>query len=530
MAIPEIPRVAPQELIRARADETPERLALSDTAGRDLTFADLHVEGLRWAGALSRAGVGAHDHVASLMPNGLAVSGLWLGLGWLGAVDVSVNTAYRGEMLSFVLANSRARLLVVDAELVPVLAEVLHALPDLRLVVVQTAGAAPTLPVPTVTLAEFLDGAAVPARPVPPRISDVQGIVYTSGTTGNSKGVLVHWGRHQEGVRMFREWVRPDDVWYSMFPACHNSAKIWMRIVPFLGCRAVLSPAFKTQTFWSDVTRAGGTACLLLPNMLHWLLMAEPSEAERTHTLREVVGYGPELPAFGRRFGVPVHVNYGNTEGGNTLWHLGVEDTSDGYSGRAHPPFHARVVDPDDVEVPVGEVGELVVRCDEPWMMFSEYLDDERATICTLRNGWYHTGDAFRQDADGGFWFVDRQADYIRRRGENISSYEVERFVLEHPHVVEAAAIGVPDAGGEDEVKICVVLDEGREPDPAELVAFLAGRMPAFMVPRYVEVLPELPKTEATKRVRKRELRARGLEGTWDRVAAAAERVHGVAS
>jgi acyl-CoA synthetase (AMP-forming)/AMP-acid ligase II len=163
--------------------------------------------------------------------------------------------------------------------LLPAFAGVQHQLPDLECVVVATDGPFPQLRQPTVSLAEFLDGAEPAECCAAPRVSDVQGIVYTSGTTGVSKGVVVHWGRHQEGVRMFLDWVTPDDAWFSMFPACHNSAKIWMRLVPFIGCRAVLSPAFKTRTFFAEATRAEATVTLLLPNMVHWLLMTDPSPA-----------------------------------------------------------------------------------------------------------------------------------------------------------------------------------------------------------------------------------------------------------
>jgi crotonobetaine/carnitine-CoA ligase len=518
--VSDIPQISSPEAIRQRAGQMPDRVALSDTSGRDLTFAALYEQTLRWADALRRHGVAPGDRVANLLPNVLETSTLWIALGWLHAVDVSINTAYQGDMLRHILTDCGARILFVDRAMLAVSAEIADAVPDLELIVVLDGApdSAPALRCRIIGLAEFLDGAEPSDRFGAPRISTVQGIVYTSGTTGASKGVLVHWGRHQEGVRMFRDWITADDTWFSMFPACHNSAKIWMRIVPFLGCRAVLSPSFRTQTFLADATAAGATCTLLLPNMLHWLLMTPPSDLDRRHSLREIVGYGPELVAFGERFGVPVHVNYGNTEGGNTLWHLDAKDTSNGYSGRAHPPFYAKVVDDDDLEVPVGEAGELVVRCDEPWMMFSGYFNMPEATLQALRNGWYHTGDTFHQDADDGFWFLDRRADYIRRRGENISSYEVERFVLEHESIREAAAIGVPDRGGEDEVKLCVVLADGHTLDPRDLIGFLGDRMPAFMVPRYVEFFHDLPKTAATKRIRKVELREDALnERTWDR-------------
>jgi crotonobetaine/carnitine-CoA ligase len=179
------------------------------------------------------------------------------------------------------------------------------------------------------------------------------------------------------------------------------------------------------------------------------------------------------------------------------------------------------VVDERDNELPAGAAGELILRHDEPWVLMSGYLDDPAATAAAWRNGWFHTGDQMTRDREGNFVFVDRQSDVIRRRGENISSFEVEAAITSFPAVVQAAAVGVPAAEGEDDLLAFVVIDAGREPPPArELLEYLIGRLPHFMVPRYIEFVGELPRTP-TDKVRKAELRRRGIgPGTWDREAA----------
>ena len=179
--------------------------------------------------------------------------------------------------------------------------------------------------------------------------------------------------------------------------------------------------------------------------------------------------------------------------------------------------MEARLVDANDCEVPDGAAGELILRADTPWTMSHGYHRDPEATARSWRNGWFHTGDAFRRDAEGNYYFVDRVKDAIRRRGENISSFEVEAEILAHPAVMEAAVIGVPSAFGEEDVLAVVVPKLNSRIEPAVIVEFLAGRLPHFMVPRYVRVVRELPKTPTLK-VQKHALRAIGVTGaTWDR-------------
>jgi crotonobetaine/carnitine-CoA ligase len=189
--------------------------------------------------------------------------------------------------------------------------------------------------------------------------------------------------------------------------------------------------------------------------------------------------------------------------------------------GRPLPGYEVRLVDEHDYEVPVGDVGELAVRTDQPWWVCVGYWGMPEKTVEAWRNGWFHTGDGMRRDEDGSYFFVDRQKDAIRRRGENVSSFEVESLVNQHEAVAESAAVAVETAPGEQEIKICVVAVPGAELDPGALIEFLIPRMPRFMVPRFVELVDALPKTEATLRVQKVKLREHALnDNTWDREAA----------
>jgi carnitine-CoA ligase len=230
----------------------------------------------------------------------------------------------------------------------------------------------------------------------------------------------------------------------------------------------------------------------------------------------------PEMQQFEKRFGVRVGTCYGQTEIGAPLaigWDHGPWATC-GRPRTDYPWTETRIVDSNDEPVAAGTVGELIVRSPEPWALNMGYYKMPDKTAEAWRNGWFHTGDAFRVDEDGYYYFVDRMKDSIRRRGENISSFEVENFVIEHPGVADCAAVGVPTQLGDDEVLVQVVATDPQSFDPATLIAFLSSRMPSYMVPRYVEVVQDLPRNETSMRVRKHEIRDRGVTATtWDREA-----------
>jgi crotonobetaine/carnitine-CoA ligase len=270
----------------------------------------------------------------------------------------------------------------------------------------------------------------------------------------------------------------------------------------------VVRRRFSVSEFWQDCAAERVTVTFLLGAMAQFLRSrdaAVPPGVELDRAL--VVPLIGGLEEFRRRFGIRVTTCYGSTETGVPI--VAGFDVSDRcVAGRAAPGYELRLVDERDEEVPVGEVGELVLRTAEPWTTMIGYHDDDEATARAFRNQWLHSGDAMRRDADGVFYFVDRLKDAIRRRGENISSFDVEREVNAFPGVVESAAFAVPSSHTEDEVAVCVVAAPGVTVDAEELHAFLERRLPRFMLPSAVEVVQELPKT-LTGKVKKYELRER---------------------
>jgi crotonobetaine/carnitine-CoA ligase len=325
----------------------------------------------------------------------------------------------------------------------------------------------------------------------------------------------------------FWSWVPddalvPGDGLYCAMPLFHNSGRSAFNYAMARNARFVLRDRFSATDFWPDIRATGCVTAALVGPMTALLHSAPPKDDDADSPLRNAI-LGPMIPEiedFERRFGVRVATGYGQTETGmavTTGWDHGPWANC-GRIREDYPWPEVRIADEFDEPVADGEVGEMLVRSAEPWALNVGYHKMPEQSAAAWRNGWFHTGDAFRRDADGWFYFVDRLRDTIRRRGENISAFEVETLVTEHPSVRECAAIGVPAPLGEDDVFVAVIVDDATAFDPAELLAFLESRMPRFMLPRYVEVVDDLPRTEASMRVRKHELRNRGVTATtWDR-------------
>jgi len=287
-----------------------------------------------------------------------------------------------------------------------------------------------------------------------------------------------------------------------------------------VGGSIALVEAFDTASFWSKVNETQSTCVVLLGVMASFLTKQPPSPNDRKSTMRHavIVPLTAEGVAFQARFGVTTHTLFSMTE-------ISVPIISEpnptivGSCGRAREGVEVRIVDGNDCELPDGEIGELVLRASQPWIINHGYNLDPQGTARAWRNGWFHSGDAFRK-RDGCYFFVDRFKDSIRRRGENISSFEVEVEVSGHPAIREAAAVAVPSEHGEDEVLIAVSAVDGQIIDPAELIEYLRPRMAHFMVPRYVRIIGELPKTP-TGKIEKYRIRNEGVSAdTWDREAA----------
>lgn len=512
-------------LLALRAAESPDRVFLEEVGGRSMTYAEVHNEVLTWADAYRRHGVGPGDHVAVMLPTSIDSVCAWLGLAWLRAVEVPINTAYKGRMLQYLLSHSTSRLVVIGKDYLGRLRDVAPDLPHLEIVVTPDVEDAPAdLPYRSLGRHHFLDE-AVPADDLEgPDHTDLATIMYTSGTTGPSKGVLVPWAQLHAtaAASIFTGDFGPDDAYYLPFPTFHVSGKGPIYTFLMVGGRVVMRPSFNTDEFWRDIIQYRCTTTLLLGAMANFMYRQEPAADDADTPLHTVVMVPliPELDDFRERFGVRVSTAFNMTE-------ISVPIHSDGWTlhnlescGRVRPGYLVQVVDEFDEDVGPGQIGELIVRADEPWTLMAGYWNMPAETAQAWRNQWVHTGDAFRYDEDGNYYFVDRIKDTIRRRGENISSAEVEAAVNDHPAVLESAAVAVPSEWGEDEVKVIVVTRDGHELPPEELIEFLAEQLPRFMVPRYIEVKSSLPKTP-TEKVRKIELRADGVNAaTWDREAA----------
>ena len=503
------------------ANERPDQPHVVFADGAEWTFAELRDKVRTKAAGLRAMGIEQGEHVAVWLPNGPDALIAFYAINYIGAVFVPFNTAYRGQLLQHVIGNSGARVLLVHPDLVPRLHEI--DLGRVERLGVTTGIEVPEAPRPIQRFDE-LAGAADEtlelARPIEPW--DIQSIIYTSGTTGPSKGVLSSY-LHMFSNAGPESWpmVDENDRYMCVAPIFHIGGMGPPFVMLARGASVAMIDNFSTEDFWAVAKATQSTVVFLLGVMATFLLKAEPRPDDRDHTVKKafMVPLTGDAPAFTERFGVDIYTIFNMTEISSPI----VSEANPkkiGTCGRVRDGVDVRLVDRNDCEVPIGEIGEMLVRTDRPWAMNSGYNANPEATAEAWRNGWFHTGDAFRRDEDGYFYFVDRVKDAIRRRGENISSFEVEADVCSHPAVREAAAVAVPSEFSEDEVMVIVAPVPGQKLEARQLAEFLIDTMPYFMVPRYIRILDELPKTPSAK-VMKADLRKEGVTpDTWDREAA----------
>ncbi len=499
--------IQPDKVFAVFADDT--RWTYGETLDRTI----------RTANALRALGVSQGDRVLCWLPNGPDCLLAWLGLNYLGAVFVPTNLAYRGNILAHAVKLSDARLGIVHADLHERLGDIDCGRLDEIIVLGGDGRAIPGLVVHGAE--RFTSNDTNPPtieRPIVPW--DLQAIVFTSGTTGPSKGVLSSY-MHIYSMARATPFVDADDRYLIHLPLFHSAGVMPITAMLIHGGSIVVVEAFSTEGFWPLVRRTGVTTAILLGVMGGFLLKRPPSPDDRDHTLRTCtyVPLNETALEFHERFGTEIHTHFNMTEISMPIVSQ-PNPRALGSAGKPRSGVEIRIVDENDCEVGVGTVGELVVRTDCPWAMNHGYAADPQATAAAWRNGWFHTGDGFRRDSEGNFYFVDRLKDAIRRRGENISSFEVESEVLTHPAVREAAAVAIKSDIAEDEVLAIVALKDGATLDPAELIDFLRPRMAHFMIPRYVRVVDALPRTPTAK-IEKIKLREAGITAdTWDREAA----------
>ena len=503
-------------LINAHAASRPDAIYACFEDGSQWSYRELKELVVQYATGLQQLGVKQGDFVLSWQANGPHAVRTFLALNYLGAVYVPINTSYRGGVLQHVISNSGASLMVADPRLVDRLQTIDKG--SLQTVVV-TSGEPATIAgmtiLPETALSEAGGGLEPLQRPVEPW--DTHAVIYTSGTTGPSKGVLSSYIQSYEFMRVLQH-IGPDDCNFANLPLFHATGMYAVYSMLMYGGRVCVIDGFHTDTFWDTVNKYGVTTVGLLGVMMQFLLKQPPRADDRENSLRTclVVPLDDDALRFAKRFGVDVYTIYNMSEMSGPLY-AGPNPPVSGSCGRARAGVELRLVDENDIEVAPGQVGELIVRADMPWALSHGYHNDPAATAQAWRNGWFHTGDALRRDEDGNYFFVDRMKDTIRRRGENISSFEVESGIAVHPDVREVAVVGVASDIGEDEVLAVIAPVNGCEIDPTAMIEFLRPRLAYYMIPRYIRFIEDMPKTP-TQKILKHQLREEGVTAdTWDR-------------
>ncbi len=517
------------DLLDTRLETDPDGEYL-DVCGTKVTAAQVDDVANRLANSLIDFGVAPGDRVATLIENSAEAMLAWWGAIRAGAIAVPINTAYKGEYLRHQLTDSGARVIVVTASLVDRVAAIVDQVPELVHVIVvgdeRPAHATATTHLWSETLQADGTRPDVMVRP-----SDLGTFIYTGGTTGPSKGCMLSHNYHEALARQIGYcWQRgADDVVWTPLPLFHFNAITTAVLSPLIfGGRSAIYGRFSVSNFWPEMNRVGATITSTLGTMAYLLAhdidrpeMPRSGDVLANTTLR-LIGAAP-MPVevderIRSRFGIETFSGgYGVTEASLISWQPPGTRNKPNAAGMINDEyFDVRIFDNDDAELGPNADGEIVIRPKRPHVMFEGYWGRPEATVETTRNLWYHTGDIGKIDDDGYLFFVDRKADYLRRRGENISSFEVERILMGHGDLADVAVHAVPSDMSEDDLKITATLAEGHDVSEADLFRWCIDQLPYFALPRYIEFRAELPRSPVG-RVLKRELRDEGVTAaTWD--------------
>lgn len=520
-----------------RVEATPDAPFLENgVTGDRLTYAQSHARALRLAAALAAHGVQPGERVGLMASNSLASLNCWFALNLAGAADVSINPANRGAVLHYLVAKANASRMLVEQDLLPGLRESEDEMPTLSEVIYFAREGEEERPTEGIFRRISLRplsslGADAGVQWTPPAVSgtDVASILFTSGTSGPAKGVMVTHAHALLSARSTVQGLRmtAEDTIYCFHPFFHMAAKHCGILAALVaGARCVIDRTFDATSWLDAIRRHRATVTLGHGPMLEMIYQQPPRAEDRETALRGILC--APIPrhiaqGFEERFGVRAIELWGMSEIGLPCWRPYDAPLVPGSAGPVLADWYGvRVVDPiTGEELPRGAVGELRVRPRFRETVMAGYLGDAAATDAAWDGEWFRTGDSGAMDAKGWVFVLDRMTDRIRRRGENISPVDIEAAASRHSAVLECVAVGVPSGFAADEdIKLCVVLRPGQALVLVDMIGWLAGLLPHFMVPRYVEVLAELPRTP-TNKVRRSELRKLGVTAdTWDRKAA----------
>ncbi|SOC43123.1 AMP-binding protein [Ureibacillus acetophenoni] len=489
----------------------------------ELTYKQLNDQSTKLASSLSSLGFSKGDTCAVMLPNCEQFMYSWVGLSKLGVIEVPVNTAYKGDLFAHILNQSKCKGIIISTEWIERLLFIQNQLETLQYVIVVGDYIQPPS-----SQFEWLSFEALLNNKsnnlVFPSITpqDPAVILFTSGTTGPSKGVVLSHSANFSVANTACELMDYDesDCLYSMFPLFHVNARYTTVLVGLIaGARVVLHNRFSASRFWDICRSEGITAFNFMGSMLTILMKQPESEDDRNHQVKKI--YGAPTPSglyekFTKRFGVSIAEVYGSTELGTAAANP-PNNFKVGACGKEVSIYEVEIHDEEGYSVPTGVLGEIVVRPRKSGVMFSGYYGNAEATVKAWENLWFHTGDVGYIDEEGYLYFADRKKDVVRRKGENISSYEVESVINRHPKVAECAIIGVPSELSEEEVMAVIVLKDHVQLDPVELLNYCENHLAHFAVPRYIRVVNEFPRTPS-QRIEKYKLRNEGVTAdTWDR-------------
>lgn len=511
------------KILEDKARLNAEKLAVR-TAQEQITYAQLDERVNRVGNALAALGIVKDSKVGVMLPNIPEFLYVWWGNAKLGGVTVPLNTALKGEGLAYIMNHAEAETLVLSHRYIPALNDIREVLSGLKHIIVlgPNGERASSLPQGAIDFGELMTAPRTsPLQEV--WSEDIDSIMYTSGTTGLPKGVIHRHARCYSGfILPIMTDYTAQDVVYNTLPLFHIGGQnmVWMALAS--DTPVALAERFSASRFWPDVRRYQATFTLFLGAMIPILHKNPPAPDDHENPLRIALSAAAPRTiweAFEQRFQVKIVELYSQTEGGFLLNTEAKAHGKVGSMGKPSAGYAVRVVDEHDRELSPGEVGELIYK-PPSGSTLTEYYKNPEATAEKTRGGWIRSGDLAYQDEDGYFFFVDRKNDFMRRRGENISSFEVEKVVNAHPHVLESAAYAVPSELGEDEVMIAIVLQPEAVFDPVSLIRHCEAHMAYFMIPRYIRAVDALPKT-GTERTMKYQLKAQGITtDTWDREAA----------
>ena len=489
----------------------------------EITYDQFNRNGNKVANFISGLGLEKGQTCASMLPSSPEVLYTWLGLAKIGVIEVPINVAFRGKLLTYILNKAECQAIIISSQWVNRLIDILDDLTYIRHIIIvgDYDEAIPSF-ITSHSFNLILDRASDTNVDVEIKPTDPSLILFTSGTTGPSKGVVLTHKSNFKNASNCCDVMKysPNDRLFTVFPLFHANARYTTVLAALLAdCDIVLHDKFSASRFWDICRKEKITAFNFMGSLITMLMKQPESPDDKNHVVRKAFGGPTPLDLyddFQKRYGVQISEIYGLTELG-TVTNNPSETFRIGSCGIAAPYYEVEIHDEEDLPCPPGVAGEIVVRPKEPGIMFKGYYKMPEETIKSWKNLWFHTGDRGRMDQDGYIYFLDRQKDAIRRRGENISSFEVEVVLNDHPKVLDSAAIGVPSNLGEEEVMAVVIVKDGEELTPEELLNFCQQRMAYFAIPRFVRFVKEFPRTPS-QRVQKYKLREEGItEDTWDR-------------